>query len=72
MWPTVRVCEGGVEEDERWVEMVAKVELSNPRLLGKYIREGSTRLEGNHDIKLLLSLYICSERDHMTLLCCGK
>jgi hypothetical protein len=29
-WPTTRVCGSGVEEDERLVKMVAKVELSNP------------------------------------------
>jgi hypothetical protein len=31
MWPAARVCEGGVEEDERWVKIVAKVELPNLR-----------------------------------------
>jgi hypothetical protein len=30
----------------------------NPRLLGKFIREGSTMLEGNHNIKSLPSLQI--------------
>jgi hypothetical protein len=55
-WPTARVCEGGVEEDERWVKIVAKVELQTLGCWDVYIGERSTRLEGNHDIKNKVSL----------------
>jgi hypothetical protein len=44
--------------------MVARGELSNPRLLGEYIGEGSARLEGNHYIKSLSSLHIFPKRGH--------
>jgi hypothetical protein len=64
MWPTARVCEDGVEGDERWVKIVAKLELPNPNKLGDYIGEGSARLEGNRDIKSLHSLQIFPKRDH--------
>jgi hypothetical protein len=63
-WPTARVCEGIVEEDERWVKMVAKEKLSTLGYWGVYIGEGSTRLEENRDIKSLPSLHIFLKRDH--------
>jgi hypothetical protein len=43
-WSTARVCEGEVEKDGGWVKMVAKVELSNPRLLGCVYRRGINRI----------------------------
>jgi hypothetical protein len=61
-------CKGGMEGGERWVKMMAKVELPNPRLLGEYIGEGSTGLEGNRDIKLLSFWHIFSKRDHTVLM----
>jgi hypothetical protein len=64
MWPAARVCEDGVEGDEMWVKIVAKLELPNPNKLGDYIGEGSARLEGNRDIKSLHSLQIFPKRDH--------
>jgi hypothetical protein len=64
------------------VKMMAKVELPNPRLLGEYIGEGSTGLEGNRDIKLLSFWHIFFEKRPYgpyegayglyALRCCGK
>jgi hypothetical protein len=77
-----RVCEGRVEEDERWVKMVAKVKLQILGCWGVYIGERSTRLEGNRGIKSLSSLHIFSEKrpygpyagayGSYALLWCGK
>jgi hypothetical protein len=54
-----RVCGDRVEEMKE-VEMVAKMKLPNPRLLGGIYRRGSAKFEGNRDIKLLPSLEISS------------
>jgi hypothetical protein len=53
-----------VEEDERWVKMVAKVELQILGCWGVYIGERSAILEENRGIKSLSSLHIFPERDH--------
>jgi hypothetical protein len=46
--------------------MVAKVEPLTLGCWGKYIGEGSTRLEENRDIKSLPSLHCFLENDHTT------
>jgi hypothetical protein len=53
-----------MEKNGGWVKMVAKVELQTLGCWGVYIEERSTRLEGNHSIKLLSFLHIFSKRDH--------
>jgi hypothetical protein len=56
--------EGGVEEVKVVCKWWPKWSFLNPRLLGEFIGEGSTKLEDNHGIKPLPSLQIFLDRSH--------
>jgi hypothetical protein len=60
--------EGGVEEMEVVCKWWPKWSSPNPRLLGEFIGEGSTKLEGNSGIKSKHSLQIFSDKGHTALM----
>jgi hypothetical protein len=58
--------EDGVEEMEVVYKWWPKWSSPNPKPLGEFIGERSTKLKGNRGIKSLLSLQLFSDKGHMT------